>query len=53
MGRQLGWVGEVALKALKNGRDNKSPTINSALKNIAQFEVAFLVIVAVFTCYHC
>lgn len=38
-------VGLKAIGALKNGPDNKSPAINSALKNFIQFEVAILVIV--------
>lgn len=39
------WVGLKAIGALKNGPDNKSPAINSALKNFTQFEVAVFVIV--------
>lgn len=44
--RRLGdGFGLETIGALKNGPDNKSPAINSALKNFTQFEVAVLVIV--------
>lgn len=44
--RRLGdGFGLETIGALKNGPDNKSPAINSALKNFTQFEVPVLVIV--------